>query len=121
MRASTQAIASLAQIADELTFDAGEEVFALGHGERALFVIVRGVLALTQHVEGAQRVTRVGPARSLATSAALSGQLGQYSARAETAAILLRIREEEKLLRAQFGADYDAYAARVKRFVPGVI
>jgi protein-S-isoprenylcysteine O-methyltransferase Ste14 len=32
----------------------------------------------------------------------------------------LRVRHEERLLRAQFGADYDAYAARVKRFVPGV-
>ena len=31
-----------------------------------------------------------------------------------------RIRHEEGLLRAQFGADYDRYAARVKRFVPGV-
>jgi protein-S-isoprenylcysteine O-methyltransferase Ste14 len=34
---------------------------------------------------------------------------------------VLRIREEERLLRAQFGADYAAYAARVKRFVPGII
>lgn len=34
---------------------------------------------------------------------------------------ILRIREEERLLRAQFGSDYDAYAARVKRFVPGII
>lgn len=33
----------------------------------------------------------------------------------------LRIVEEEKLLRAQFGAAYDAYAARVKRFLPGII
>lgn len=33
----------------------------------------------------------------------------------------LRVRHEERLLRAQFGPAYDAYAARVKRFVPGVI
>ena len=32
----------------------------------------------------------------------------------------LRIAEEERLLRAMFGRAYDAYAARVKRFVPGV-
>ena len=32
----------------------------------------------------------------------------------------LRITQEEKLLRAQFGEAYDAYARRVKRFVPGV-
>jgi protein-S-isoprenylcysteine O-methyltransferase Ste14 len=34
---------------------------------------------------------------------------------------VLRIREEERLLRACFGADYETYARRVKRFVPGVI
>ncbi|WP_116091415.1 methyltransferase family protein [Sphingomonas crusticola] len=33
----------------------------------------------------------------------------------------LRVGEEEKLLRAHFGAAYEAYAARVKRFMPGVI
>jgi protein-S-isoprenylcysteine O-methyltransferase Ste14 len=33
----------------------------------------------------------------------------------------LRVREEEKLLRASFGATYDAYAARVKRFIPGLL
>lgn len=32
----------------------------------------------------------------------------------------LRVREEERLLRTLFGPTYDAYAARVKRFVPGV-
>jgi protein-S-isoprenylcysteine O-methyltransferase Ste14 len=33
----------------------------------------------------------------------------------------IRITREERLLRAQFGAAYDDYASRVKRFVPGVI
>lgn len=33
----------------------------------------------------------------------------------------IRIHEEEALLRAEFGAAYEAYAARVKRFVPGLI
>ena len=32
----------------------------------------------------------------------------------------LRIRHEEALLRAMFGPAYDAYAARVKRFAPGL-
>ena len=32
----------------------------------------------------------------------------------------LRVRHEEQLLRAQFGPEYDAYATRVKRFVPGL-
>jgi|KBSMisStaDraftv2_1062788.scaffolds.fasta_scaffold214501_3 protein-S-isoprenylcysteine O-methyltransferase Ste14 len=34
---------------------------------------------------------------------------------------ILRVREEERLLRAQFGADYEAYANRVKRFLPGIV
>jgi len=33
----------------------------------------------------------------------------------------IRVREEEKLLRGEFGAAYDDYAARVKRFLPGII
>lgn len=33
----------------------------------------------------------------------------------------LRVMTEEKVLRAQFGGAYDAYAARVKRFVPGIV
>ncbi|MES2044727.1 MAG: isoprenylcysteine carboxylmethyltransferase family protein [Pseudomonadota bacterium] len=32
----------------------------------------------------------------------------------------MRIRHEERLLREMFGSEYDAYAARVKRFVPGI-
>jgi len=34
---------------------------------------------------------------------------------------MLRVVEEERLLRAEFGAAYDAYAARVKRFLPGIV
>ncbi len=33
----------------------------------------------------------------------------------------MRVNIEERMLRAQFGAAYDAYASRVKRFIPGVI
>ena len=34
--------------------------------------------------------------------------------------LVARIRSEEALLRAQFGAEYDAYCARTSRLVPGV-
>jgi len=33
----------------------------------------------------------------------------------------LRVRIEERLLAAMFGSTYDAYAGRVKRFVPGIL
>ena len=32
----------------------------------------------------------------------------------------IRVAEEERLLRRHFGEAYDAYAARVPRFVPGL-
>lgn len=32
----------------------------------------------------------------------------------------IRVQEEEALLHAHFGAEYEAYAARVKRFLPGL-
>jgi protein-S-isoprenylcysteine O-methyltransferase Ste14 len=34
--------------------------------------------------------------------------------------VALRLRPEERMMREQFGADWDAYAARTKRLVPGV-
>lgn len=33
----------------------------------------------------------------------------------------IRVRIEERLLRDAFGADYDEYATRVRRFIPGVV
>jgi len=34
--------------------------------------------------------------------------------------LLARIHAEERLLRAQFGAEYDAYRARTSRLIPGL-
>jgi protein-S-isoprenylcysteine O-methyltransferase Ste14 len=34
--------------------------------------------------------------------------------------LVARIRAEEKLLRAQFGDEYDAYRARTSRLIPGL-
>jgi CRP-like cAMP-binding protein len=91
-RASTQAIATLAQVAEELTFPAGAPIFARGQAERALYAVASGVVLLRAESE---RVLRVGPQRFLAAAASLCGRLGDFSATAETSAILLRIREED--------------------------
>jgi CRP-like cAMP-binding protein len=91
-QASTQAIASLAQVAEELTFPAGAPIFAYGQAERALYAVAGGVVELRAANE---RLVRVGPQRFLAPAAALSGHLGEFSARAETSVILLRIRAED--------------------------
>jgi protein-S-isoprenylcysteine O-methyltransferase Ste14 len=34
--------------------------------------------------------------------------------------VLIRIRHEERMLRTALGAEYDAYAARTSRLVPGI-
>jgi CRP-like cAMP-binding protein len=91
-RAHTQAIASLAQVAEELSFEAGDVLFTTGNAERALYVVASGVVTLRS---SSDRVTRVGPSRFLAPAAALSGQLGAFSASAESDVIVLRIREED--------------------------
>jgi CRP-like cAMP-binding protein len=90
-RASTQAIASLAQVAEELALQPGEELFARGNTERSLYAVASGVVALCLE----ERVTRIGPLRFLSPAAALSGRLGKYTARAESRAIVLQIREED--------------------------
>jgi CRP-like cAMP-binding protein len=91
-RASTQAIASLAQVADELSYPAGARLFASGQAEQALYAVARGVVALRGETG---RLVRVGPQRFLAAEASLCGRLGDFSAQAETACSVLRIRVED--------------------------
>jgi CRP-like cAMP-binding protein len=90
-RASTQAIASLAQVCEELTLEPGQELFGVGNAESALYAVASGVVALGFD----ERVMRIGPLRFLAPAAALSNRLSQYTARAESRAIVLQIREED--------------------------
>jgi CRP-like cAMP-binding protein len=96
-RAGAQALASLGQIAEELAFPAGEEVFPAGHIERALFVVVTGLVELTgaESVSGPARVDRCGPLSVVGAAAALAGQLGEYSARAVEPSTLLYIRDDD--------------------------
>jgi len=65
----------------------------------------------------------VGMAAFLAAMAVAFGHAASLIVTAPLFALgtWIRVREEEKLLKAEFGPAYDDYAARVKRFVPGVI
>jgi|GEM_PF-805420 len=110
-RAGTQALASLAQVSEELEFAAGAEVFATGHAERTLYVVVQGLVELSSpDVEAKlaapaplgqrehkprRHVVRFGALHVLAPAAAMCGQLGVYSARALEPSLLLRIRDED--------------------------
>lgn len=91
-RAGMQAIASLAQVAEELELDEGSMVFAEGEAKGTLYVVASGMIELRL---GSGREVRVGPLGVLNAAAALSGQLGQYSARAAAASVLLEIQNDD--------------------------
>ena len=91
-RAGTQAIASLAQVARELSISEGSYVFQEGDAGPTLYVVVSGVIELCF---ARDREVRVGPFGVLSAAAALSGQLGQYSARAASPSVLLEIQNED--------------------------
>lgn len=91
-RAGTQAIASLAQVAGELSIAQGSYVFREGEAGPTLYIVVSGVIELCF---AGQREVRVGPFGILSAAAAFSGQLGQYSARAATPSVLLEIQNED--------------------------
>ena len=79
-------------------------------------LVTRGPFALMRHpIYTALALVVIALAIALGHVAALVIALPVYAL-----GTWLRVRSEERLLHAMFGATYDAYAARVRRFVPGV-
>jgi len=77
-------------------------------------LVTTGPFAYVRHpIYSAMALLLLAMAIGLGTEWRLIGTLPLYAL-----GTWLRIIEEEKLLRASFGAAYDAYAARVPRFVP---
>jgi CRP-like cAMP-binding protein len=90
--AGMQAIASLATVAEPMSLKQGEVLFELGAEDESLYFVVRGAVELTS--EGGfrylhQRGDLVGG------PAALCHALPSYRARATTAAVVLRIAEQD--------------------------
>jgi CRP-like cAMP-binding protein len=90
--AGVQAVASLAQVADELELEAGALLFGVGEVQRTQYVVARGLIELRR---GQEFVARCGPLTLVGAAAALSDQLGAYSATALSASLVLRIRAED--------------------------
>ncbi|MGE0854338.1 MAG: isoprenylcysteine carboxylmethyltransferase family protein [Hyphomicrobiaceae bacterium] len=57
---------------------------------------------------------------SLGWALAFRSLVGVLPAALMLVPVVARLRSEEALLRAQFGAEYDAYRARTWRLVPGL-
>jgi CRP-like cAMP-binding protein len=100
-KASIQALVSLAPSADEIRLAAGELLFERGGSRGLLFVVAAGCLELEWSTAGVT-TPQLAAARHRYSSASLlgggpsfAGALARNSARALTAAVLLRVREED--------------------------
>lgn len=91
--AGLQATASLAEVADELRFAAGETVFAKGSGGNPLYLLVHGAVELSR--EQPTLSVYHGPGSVIGGPPALARTLSDYSARALTPCLVLRISDED--------------------------
>jgi protein-S-isoprenylcysteine O-methyltransferase Ste14 len=97
-------------------------VFVLGHRFSGLVAIQPGHTLVTSGVYGLIRHPSylgllVG---SLGWGLAFRSGVGVLLAALMIPPLLARIRAEERLLRTEFGAEYDAYRARTSRLIPGL-
>jgi protein-S-isoprenylcysteine O-methyltransferase Ste14 len=97
-------------------------VFVLGHRFSGLVAIQSGHTLLTSGVYGVIRhPSYLGLlVNSLGWGLAFRSGVGVLLTALTILPLLARIRAEERMLRMQFGDEYDAYCARTSRLVPGL-
>ena len=97
-------------------------VFVLGRRFSGLVAIQPGHTLVTSGVYGVIRhPSYLGLfVNSVGWGLAFRSVVGVLLAALTIPPLLARIRAEETLLRAQFGAEYDAYRARTSRLIPGL-
>jgi protein-S-isoprenylcysteine O-methyltransferase Ste14 len=97
-------------------------VFVLGHRFSGLVAIQPGHTLVTSGVYGVIRhPSYLGLlVNSLGWGLAFRSGVGVLLTALMILPLLARIRAEERMLRMQFGDDYDAYCARISRLVPGL-
>lgn len=90
--AGLQATASLAEVAEELRLEAGEALFEEG-GANRLYLLVHGAVEISRRAPPLTATHRAGSL--IGGPAALAHELPDYSARALTAAVVLRISDDD--------------------------
>ena len=97
-------------------------VFVLGHRFSGLVAIQPGHTLVTSGVYGVIRhPSYLGLlVNSLGWGLAFRSGVGVLLTALLIQPLFARIRAEERLLRTQFGAEYDAYCARTSRLIPGL-
>lgn len=97
-------------------------VFVLGHRFSGLVAIQPGHTLVTGGIYGVVRhPSYLGLLiNALGWSLAFRSGVGVLLTALMIPVLLARIHAEERLLRVQFGAEYDAYRARTSRLIPGI-
>src|SRR5437660_868596 len=97
-------------------------VFVLGHRFSGLVAIQRGHRLVTEGVYGVIRhPSYLGLLISaLGWALAFRSGVGVLLAALLIPPLIARIGAEERLLRSQFGGEYDAYSSRTSRLIPGI-
>jgi protein-S-isoprenylcysteine O-methyltransferase Ste14 len=97
-------------------------VFVLGNRFSGLVAIQPGHTLVTTGIYGIVRhPSYLGLlVNSLGWGLAFRSGVGVLLTALTIPPLLARIRAEERLLRAQFGAEYDAYFTRTSRMIPGI-
>jgi CRP-like cAMP-binding protein len=91
--AGLQATASLAEVADEQRLEAGETLFDVGSDASTLYLLVHGAVELSR--QDPPLTVIHGPGSLIGGPPALARALGEYSARALTPSVVLRISDED--------------------------
>jgi CRP-like cAMP-binding protein len=91
--AGIQALAMLAMSAAERSLDRGERLFTIDDPAPSFFVVARGTIRIQR--ENPEIRARFGPGSIVAGAAALSFVTQQYTAEAESRAVVLEIRRED--------------------------
>src|SRR6266403_5770121 len=97
-------------------------VFVLGHRFSGLVAIQRGHTLVTSGVYGIIRhPSYLGLiVNSLGWALAFRSMVGVLLTALTIPPLIARIHAEERLLRTQFGEQYDAYRSRTSRLIPGI-
>lgn len=91
--AGIQALAMLAAGADERSLERGERLFTINGPAPSFFVVARGMIRIERQDPVIR--ARFGPGSIVGGAAALSFTAQQYTAEAETRAVVLEIRRED--------------------------
>lgn len=89
-RASVQGLASVASVADSIELEADQVLFEAGGAGGFVYVVACGIVEITRVTAPVVRA-RCGPSQLVGGPASFGGMLSEYTARATTRALVVRV------------------------------